>query len=343
VGVEATAPHRGGDPAAMLAAGSRPQRVGLTEILRSAPPAEDSGVEMTKIRPAPRPPPPAHPVTSGPGAAAAAPARAASPAPVAAPVAAPVPPPVRMPVPMPAPSPVRAPVLTPRVESAAAPPAPSAGGRYAAVDPASAAADAAAGGDAPALQQLSIGLGLAPDALAGRDPAQATAQLGALARAAVTVLRQLLEQQAQERRQIGSRAPALVPVRELNPLRLAATPQAALLALMAPGADAEAALQRAAAELAAHQKRLMAAFRGAATRLGQEMAPASLAQALGLATADAAGAARTAGAAEQARLWQLYGQLWQGLGLAAGQPWEQGFLEAALMHLAAAYDDPAKP
>jgi type VI secretion system protein ImpI len=49
-GVMDTAPHRGGDPAAMLAAGGGHEAVRLTEILRVARPREDSGVELTKIR-----------------------------------------------------------------------------------------------------------------------------------------------------------------------------------------------------------------------------------------------------------------------------------------------------
>lgn len=64
-GVMDTAPQRGGDPAAMLALGASHERIGLTEILRVAAPAEDSGVDMTRIRMAPPPtarqpaPPPA--------------------------------------------------------------------------------------------------------------------------------------------------------------------------------------------------------------------------------------------------------------------------------------------
>ncbi len=69
-GVMDTAPVRGGDPAAMLAAGGGHEAVRLTEILRVAKPREDSGVELTKIRlapsaaaratapPQPAPPPP---------------------------------------------------------------------------------------------------------------------------------------------------------------------------------------------------------------------------------------------------------------------------------------------
>lgn len=213
--------------------------------------------------------------------------------------------------------------------AAAPPPAPPVASATAAAPP----LPPAAAGTEPTLAQLAAGLGLPADALAGHSAAQATAQVAALARAGVIALRALLEQQAQARRQIGSRAPALGALRELNALRLAATPEAALLALLAPGTDAAATLQRAGDELAAHQARLLSAFRTAGTRLGEEIAPASLQQALGAATPSTA---------QQAQLWALYTQVWQGLGLATGQPWAQGFQEAALMHLAAAYDDTGK-
>jgi type VI secretion system FHA domain protein len=228
------------------------------------------------------------------------------------------------PRPAPAADPPKTPAAAPK--AAAVPAATPAVGALqpAAIDPGAAAQ--------AWLEQLSRGLGLPADALRGRDPAQAASQVGALARAAVTVLRDLLDQQALVRRQIGSRAPALSPVREVNPLRLAATPEAALRDLLAPGANVQAPLQRAVNDLAAHQERLMAAFRAAAARLGDDMAPASLEAAL----------AGSGDADHRLRLWELYTQLWQGIGLAPGQPWSKGFLEAALMHLAAAYDDQAK-
>ena len=168
------------------------------------------------------------------------------------------------------------------------------------------------------------------DALADHNPAQAAAKVAALARAGVIALRALLQQHGQARRQIGSRAPALGAGREPNALRLATTPEAALEALLAPGADAAVTVQRAADEVAPHQARRLSAFRTAALRLGEEITPASLQQALGAATPSAA---------QKARLWALYKQLWQGLGMAPGQPWAQGFQEAALMHLAANYDE----
>lgn len=61
-GVMDTAPQRGGDPAAMLAAGGGHEAVRLTEILRVARPREDSGVELTKIRLATPAPPKAPPL-----------------------------------------------------------------------------------------------------------------------------------------------------------------------------------------------------------------------------------------------------------------------------------------
>ena len=49
-GVHATAPQRGGDPAAMLARGGGKAQQGLTEILRAAAPSVDSGLDLTRIR-----------------------------------------------------------------------------------------------------------------------------------------------------------------------------------------------------------------------------------------------------------------------------------------------------
>lgn len=117
---------RGGDPAAMFASGTAAAGAGVTEIIRNTPPSEDSGVEMTKIR--------------------------------AAPKAAP-----------------KAPVAPPPTTAPAAP----------------AAAPAAA--PDPVLHALAAGLGLAPCALAGRDPAATARQVAELARSAVLTLRTVLD------------------------------------------------------------------------------------------------------------------------------------------------------
>jgi predicted component of type VI protein secretion system len=75
-----TAPIRGGDPAAMLAAGGGAEAVRLTEILRVAKPREDSGVELTKIRMAAPAAAPARAAATPPSAPAPAPAPASPPA-----------------------------------------------------------------------------------------------------------------------------------------------------------------------------------------------------------------------------------------------------------------------
>jgi type VI secretion system FHA domain protein len=287
--VAATAAARGGDPAAMFASGSAPERPGLTEILRSSPPPEAADVEVTKIRPAPRPLP-VVPVTSS-KAAGVPQAPAAS-------------------------APVPAPLALPRAGAGAI------SGRAQAPPP------AFSGVTEELLRRLAMGLGIPVERLAGQDAARVAEQVGSVARTAVTVLRQLLEQQAAGRRRIGSRAPALQAMREAHPLHLAASPEAALLGLLAPGTDAAVALGSVATELATHQERLLTAFRSAVARLGTEMAPASLERAM----------PGPSDAEHKARLWDLYGTLWRGIGLAPGQPWTEGFLEAALLHLAAAYD-----
>jgi type VI secretion system FHA domain protein len=309
----ATPTYRGGDPAAMLAPGAaQAQRPGVTEILRSAPPPDDSSVDLTRIRVAPpkardaggerTPPPTLRPVPAPPTA-------------------------VTTPTPVPPPPAAAATLTQPMPLERMTPPPPVAPPP----GPASSSAEAGSGPDRT-LHALAAGLGVDASAWAGRDPAEVAEHAGALARHAVAALMQLLQQQAAARRQIGSRAPALVAVREVNLLRVASSPEAAVNALLAPGADVAGPLQRAASELSAHQDRLMAAFRGAALRLGEELAPDSLDAAVG----------GSGGAAQTAQRWELYKSLWQGLGLAPGQPWSKGFLEAALLHLAASYDEQGK-
>lgn len=168
---------------------------------------------------------------------------------------------------------------------------------------------------------LAQGLGLPAQALAGQDPAQLAEQLGRLTRASVDGLRQLLEQQARARRRIGSRKPAAL--RSASPLRLAGSTDEALRALLA--ADPAGPVAQAVADLSQHQDQLVAAYRGAMQRLAEDLAPAAL-------------AASVAGG-DPARHWALYAGLWERLGLAAADaPWPAGFVEAALLHLAAAYD-----
>lgn len=254
-GVMDTAPRRGGDPAAMLAAGGF-EKVGLTEILRVAAPAEDSSVDVTRIRLAD---PPAARVPSAAPAAPAAPAQAGAP-------------------------------------------------------------------ESPLLAALARGLGLPVAALPPGDPLQLVEQLAAAARAAAVALRQVLEHQQLARRALGSRSGDAAT----HPLREGAAPEAALAASLARPGAAGQLLESAAAELRAHDDRLVRAFEAASKRLAQQMAPASVQASLADGEGDNA----------QAH-WAAYVALWEALGLAPGQPWVAGFHEAARLHLAAAFDDQA--
>jgi type VI secretion system protein ImpI len=255
-GVMETAPRRGGDPAAMLAAGGY-EKVGLTEILRVAAPADDAGLDMTRIRV----------VQAG-----AVPAKSS---------------------PSLAPAPVPAPVAPP----AAAPTALA--------------------------EALARGLGVPVSALPEHDPLRLAEQLAAAARASAVALRQLLEVQALARRNLGSRAQA-APGPEAHPLRKAASAEAALLAAASPAQ----LLEEAAAAARAHDERLLQAFAAASKRLAQQLSPASLKAGVPDVPQPSAD-----------QYWTAYEAVWDNLGLAPGQPWVQGFAEAARLHLGAALDD----
>lgn len=182
-------------------------------------------------------------------------------------------------------------------------------------------------------EALARGLGVPASALAGQDPLWLAERLARCAQGATAALRQLLEQQAQARRTLGSRQSVRAAGPDLSPLRLSPSAQAALLALVAAPGDPAELLQRAGTELGVHQDKLLRAFRQAALRLGEQASPESLLAGLGVAGDS------PPSPAQQTRLWQLYTTLWNDLGLAPGAGWAAGFQEAALQHLAAAYDD----
>ncbi len=174
---------------------------------------------------------------------------------------------------------------------------------------------------------LALGLGVDAAALTGLDPLRLAQSLACAARGGVWALRQLLDQQAQSRRALGSRPSVSGALRGSSPLRAAPSAEAALLSLAQSGTDPAPLLQASAAELCAHQARLMQAFGDAARRMGEQLAPEALQT-----------AQQAQGSATPAQLWALYARLWADLGLAPGQGWPAGFQEAAMQHLAAAYD-----
>lgn len=190
------------------------------------------------------------------------------------------------------------------------------------------------------LQALADGLGLDAAALAGHDTDALVRRTALVARLAVAGLRRLLEEEARAKRRLGSRQTMPVPLRDTNPLRLARSPDEALLRLLATDHGAVDATREACSALLSHDEQLQAAFAGAVRRLATDLEPASLDAALGPLAGPAGSAQR------KAALWDLYGGLWQRLGLGSagsadgeGAAWAAGFIDAAMVHLAAAYDD----
>lgn len=188
----------------------------------------------------------------------------------------------------------------------------------------------------PLLAALADGLGVDVQALAGRDALETARRTGLIARAAVTGLRRLLEQEARARRRLGSRQTMAQPLREASPLRMARTPDDAVLRLLVSDAEALDTMRDACTELLGHHERLQVAFAGAARRLGQDLEPTSLDAALG----PAGGAPGTK--ERKAALWDLYVHLWQALGMASDDLWSRGFIDAAMVHLTSAYDEGAQ-
>ncbi|MDT7835622.1 type VI secretion system-associated FHA domain protein TagH [Aquabacterium sp. OR-4] len=174
---------------------------------------------------------------------------------------------------------------------------------------------------------LADGLGLPASVLASEDALQLTLRVAALAQAAVGGLHHLLAQQARVRNRIGARPPAVLDG-EPNPLRLAGESAQAMYALLTH-ADPGAAVAQACSDLLQHQERLLDAVDASAERMGRTLAPQAFERAIG-----------SASTADAARCWALYLEIWQRMGLPAGQPWAEGFAEALARHLALAYETP---
>lgn len=195
--------------------------------------------------------------------------------------------------------------------------------------PAPRAADLPAASAQALREALAEGLGLPASVLAGRDALQLTLRVAALAQAAVGGLHHLLAQQARVRNRIGARPPAVLDG-EPNPLRLAGESAQAMYALLTH-ADPGAAVAQACSDLLQHQERLLDAVDTAADRMGRTLAPQAFERAIG-----------SASTADAARCWALYLEIWQRMGLPAGQPWAEGFAEALARHLALAYETPTR-
>lgn len=178
-------------------------------------------------------------------------------------------------------------------------------------------------------EALALGLGLPASVLAGQDALQLTLRVAALAQAAVGGLHHLLAQQARVRNRIGARPPEVLDG-EPNPLRLAGESAQAMYALLGH-ADPGAVVAQASGELLQHQERLLDAIDATAQRLGRTLAPQAFERAIGSASTE-----------DAARCWALYLEIWQRMGLPAGEPWADGFAEAMARYLALAYETPSR-
>jgi len=216
----------------------------------------------------------------------------------------------------PAPPPVALPAALPVVPArAAAPPAPVPGpdpflepGDIARRPPAgdmaprppvpatrSTPTPAAPGESLSALATLQTGAGLTPTP--HPDPDAALAAAGAVLRAAVAGLRALLIARADVKREFRIEQTMLRAAGN-NPLKFAATDEAATAALLDPRTPALRAVQETVDDLSAHQVAALAATQAAARALLDKLAPAGL-------EAEDPGGGLMPGAREK-RLWEAY-------------------------------------
>lgn len=180
------------------------------------------------------------------------------------------------------------------------------------------------------LRNLAAGLGVPPEALGSAPAAQAAHHVARLLRVAVFALHHQLALQSRQMRELGSRSAAGLAGSPAARLRLAASPQEAVSALLGAGMEGEGTLVRAHGELGQHTQRILAAFETTCQNLAEQLAPATLEQ---LAESPD----------DPARMWRTYGALWKALGQAEDKSWPAGFIDAAFTELATAYDQTPAP
>lgn len=179
-----------------------------------------------------------------------------------------------------------------------------------------------------ALALIHEAAGLAPPA-AGTDAAAALAAVGAGMRAAVTGLRSLLIARADVKREFRIEQTMLRAAGN-NPVKFAATDEAALLALLGPRGNGPAALRETVGDLTAHQVATVAATQAAAKALLARLAPAGL-------EAENPGGGIMPGAREK-KLWEAYRRLHQQV----TDQFEDDFDSAFGKAFARAYEDAAR-
>jgi type VI secretion system protein ImpI/type VI secretion system protein len=177
---------------------------------------------------------------------------------------------------------------------------PSAAPPSTAVEAAAPVVPSPAAGTAPdaALAALLRGAGLSPTAIQGSDPLEVIERAGATLRAAIAGLRALLIARADVKREFRIEQTMLRAAGN-NPVKFAATDEAALAALLA-GGPGPRALAETVDDLTAHQVASLAATQAAARALLTRLAPE------GLEAGEASGG--LFGGREK-RLWEAYRRL----------------------------------
>jgi type VI secretion system protein ImpI/type VI secretion system protein len=192
--------------------------------------------------------------------------------------------------------------------AAIAVPAAAPHGRGEAAPAQAARAVATPAGTAPSgdgLAAFLAGAGLSPGALAGAvaDPDATLRGLGAAFRSVVAGLRALLIARADVKREFRIEQTVLRAAGN-NPVKFAATDDAAVLALAAQGAQGVRAVEETIADLTAHQVATLAATQAAARALLERLAPAGL-------EAEVKGGGSLFGASREKLLWDAYKKLHQ--------------------------------
>jgi type VI secretion system protein ImpI/type VI secretion system protein len=188
------------------------------------------------------------------------------------------------------------------------PPPPARAAVAASPGPVAARASGGGGGDAAAagLAAFLAGAGLSPAALQGQaasDPEAALRGLGTAFRAIVAGLRALLIARADVKREFRIEQ-TLLRAAGNNPIKFAATDEAAVLALACQGVRGVGAVQETVADLTAHQVATLAATQAAARALLDRLAPAGL-------EADVKGGGSLFGTSREKLLWDSYRKLHQ--------------------------------
>lgn len=182
----------------------------------------------------------------------------------------------------------------------AAPPAPPPAPRAPVAPPAAAALD-----PAMAVAALLRGAGINPGALHGaaaEQPLVVLEQAGAALRAAIAGLRALLIARADVKREFRIEQTMLRAVGN-NPVKFAATEEAAIAALLVGGAHGARAVADTVGDLTAHEVATLAATQAAARALLDRLAPEVVEQ------ADTGGGGGLFGGGREKRLWEAYRRL----------------------------------